>query len=235
MRPEDEACESEYEAILRVGKLDLDQVERIRVEQLEKFDLDLDDYSAILAGGSPFDVSSPEDQKSLVQKNVEAFFRKLFDEVTARDFPFLGMCCGNGLLGDYFSTPISGKYAEPISSVELTLNEEGEEDPLLKGLPKSFPVLVGHKEACDQVPQNAVLLASTSTCPVQMFRVGKNIYATQFHPEADGEEFILRINTYKDYGYFHPDQAEALISAIHGAETPYAQEILRRFVSKYHF
>ena len=155
------------------GEQDEAKTEGLESPVSDTFDLDLDDYSAILAGGSPFDVSSPEDQKRLVQKNVEAFFRKLFDEVTDRDFPFLGMCCGNGLLGDYFGTPISGKYAEPISIVELTLNEEGEEDALLKGLPKSFPVLVGHKEACDQVPQNAVLLASSSTCPVQMFRVGK--------------------------------------------------------------
>lgn len=234
MRPEDETCDSEFQAILKVGKIDRKSVDRVRVERLELFEINLDKYSSIIAGGSPFDVSCPADKKTGVQKNVEAFFRQLFDLVTARDLPFLGMCSGNGLLGNYYGTPITGKYAEPISSVMVTLTEAGENDALLMGLPKQFRALVGHKEACDTVPPNAVLLASSATCPVQMFRIKENIYAVQFHPEADGEEFILRINTYKHHGYFDPEQAEELISEIQGAETPVAGEILRRFVLKYH-
>jgi len=77
------------------------------------------------------------------------------------------------------------------------------------------------------------LLMTGSTCPVQMFRVGVNVYATQFHPEGDTEEFILRINTYTNHGYFEPHEAETLIKAIRGKHTPYAQEILRRFVACY--
>ncbi|MCK5442418.1 MAG: glutamine amidotransferase, partial [Maribacter sp.] len=70
-------------------------------------------------------------------------------------------------------------------------------------------------------------------CPVQMFRVKKNIYATQFHPEADADEFILRINTYKYSGYFPPEQAEELIDSIKDTKAPIPQEILRRFVQRY--
>ena len=66
-----------------------------------------------------------------------------------------------------------------------------------------------------------------------MFRMRKNIYATQFHPEANDHEFILRINTYKNHGYFAPEQAEGLIEAVRNAQTPVAQEILRRFVQCY--
>ena len=35
------------------------------------------------------------------------------------------------------------------------------------------------------MPPHAVVLASSATCPVQAFRVGRNLYATQFHPELD--------------------------------------------------
>jgi GMP synthase (glutamine-hydrolysing) len=66
-----------------------------------------------------------------------------------------------------------------------------------------------------------------------MFRMGQNIYATQFHPEANDHEFILRIKTYKNHGYFAPEQAEGLIAAVRNAQTPVAQEILRRFVQCY--
>ena len=232
MRPEDAAADSEVEAILRGGQLERSRVRRIRLEQ-ETPEVKLDQYTAAIAGGSPFDVSTPEEEKSRVQKDIEAFYKKLFDRMIPADFPFLGCCSGNGLLGQYCGTPISRTYSEPIGSVEVTLTEAGTKDPLLKGLPGKFDALVGHKEACDNVPPGAVLLGSSETCPVQMFRIGKNIYATQFHPEADSEEFILRINTYMDHGYFAPEEADELIAAVRNTDTPVAREILRRFVEFY--
>ncbi|NND14824.1 MAG: glutamine amidotransferase [Eudoraea sp.] len=233
MRPEDEATDSEFEAILRIGEIARDQAEQIRVEQGEIVDVDLDRYCAIIAGGSPFDISYPTDKKSEAQQHVESFFTRLFDQVVPNDFPFLGACSGNGLLGKYCGTSISSKYSEPIGSVMVQVTEEGAKDPLLVDLPKQFLALAGHKEACDTVPQDAVLLATSEACPVQMFRLKNNIYATQFHPEADVGEYIIRIHTYKYHGYFPPEEAEELIAAIQGTETPHAHEILRRFVSKY--
>ncbi|MEJ2585143.1 MAG: glutamine amidotransferase [Robiginitalea sp.] len=232
MRPEDATADSEFEAILRVGRLDENEVRRIRLER-EIPDIDLDGYAAAIAGGSPFDVSTPEAEKSAVQKNIEAFYQKLFDRMIPSDFPFLGCCSGNGLLGKYCGAPISGTYSEPIGSVRIRLTKAGRQDPLLSGLPETFDALAGHKEACDEVPAGATLLASSETCPVQMFRMRKNIYATQFHPEADSNEFILRIKTYKDYGYFAPEEADGLITAVSSANTPVPQEILRRFVQFY--
>jgi len=234
MRPEDETCKSEFESILKIGQIEREEVEQVRVEQLDGFDLDLNDYSAIIAGGSPFDVSSREYKKSEVQKNVEVFFKELFDRVIPLDFPFMGVCSGNGLLGKYYGTNISRRYGEGIGSTTITLSEEAENDPLLAGLPKEFVALVGHKEACDTVPGNAVLLASSATCPVQMFRIKDNVYALQFHPEGDEQEFILRIKVYKDYGYFPPEQADQLISALSGVDTPVPKKILRRFIQRYH-
>lgn len=232
MRPENEAAKSEFEAILRVGGLNRDEVHRIRLEQGIP-DIDLNDYSAIIAGGSPFDISIPQENKSQAQKDIEVFYDLLFDRVVPEDFPFLGACSGNGLLGKYCGVSISNKYPEPIGSVDICVTEEGMKDPLLQGLPNVFTALVGHKEACDNVPTGAVLLATSKPCPVQMFRLKKNIYATQFHPEADAKEFILRIKIYKYYGYFRPEKAEELISLVRQTNAPYPREILKRFVEKY--
>ena len=236
MRPENEAADSEFETILRIGEIEKERVHRIRVDQLEqpeKFEFDLNHFYAIIAGGSPFDLSCPADKKSATQKRVESFFTHLFDQVIALDFPFLGACSGSGLLGSYCGTDISTRYGEAVGGVTVMVTEEGAKDALLNGLPKRFTGFVGHKEACDSVPLNAVLLATSKPCPVQMFRIKKNIYATQFHPEADAEEFIRRIITYKNYGYFLPERAEEIIASIQGIETPFSNEILRRFVKKY--
>ena len=73
MRPEDEVSDSEFEAFIRVGKLKIEQVHRIRVEKYENPNIDFKKYSAIIAGGSPFDVSLPAYEKSQVQKKSNFF------------------------------------------------------------------------------------------------------------------------------------------------------------------
>jgi GMP synthase (glutamine-hydrolysing) len=67
-----------------------------------------------------------------------------------------------------------------------------------------------------------------------MFRVGQNVYATQFHPEGDADEFKLRIDVYKNHGYFEPHDADALKEKVSRKPTPHAQEILKRFVDAYY-
>ena len=235
LRPEDATADNELAAIKRYGCLSDGEVQRLRAEQSGLQDIDLDQYAAIIVGGSPFDISTPSDKKSATQLEVESGFNRLFDAVVGRDFPFLGCCSGNGLLGSYLGAPISAKYAEPVGGATVQLSEAGKRDQLLKDFPETFRVLLGHKEACDSTPPSAVLLASSAACPVQMFRVKHNIYATQFHPEADAEGFTIRINIYKEYGYFPADSAEKLIAAIENEESPQAQLLLKRFVDAYRF
>ena len=93
--------------------------------------------------------------------------------------------------------------------------------------------MLSHKEACDDVPPECELLVTGAACPVQMFRLRENIYATQFHPEGDAEGFAVRIEAYKHHGYFHASEAENLLQRIEAEETPEAKLILKRFVQRY--
>ncbi len=235
LRPEDATSNSEYACFLKYGQLQAEDTCRIRIEQTGiPVDLSLDDYSAIIVGGSPFDISTPEHEKSGIQKKIEAGFNHLLHQVVSQDFPFLGACSGNGLLGNHLGTRISNQYGEAVGCVKLDITAAGKQDPLLAGMPSQIDVLLGHKEACDTTPEGATLLMTGNNCPVQMFRIGENVYATQFHPEGDADEFILRINTYSNHGYFEAHEAEALKKNVCKTPTPYAQEILRRFVNKYY-
>lgn len=234
IRPEDEAADNEFAAMLRYGGLEMRNVRRLRIEKTGiPEDLSLRDYCAVIVGGSPFDISTPQQEKSAIQQKIECDFGRLFDQIVPDDFPFLGACSGNGLLGAYLGTSISTRYGEPVSCVTVALTEAGRKDPLLVGFPDRIAVLLGHKEACDTTPAGATLLITGAACPVQMFRVGENVYATQFHPEGDAEGFALRIRIYKHHGYFAPHEAESLIAATSRQQTPYAQEILRRFVKRH--
>lgn len=233
LRPEDEAADSELAAIRSHGGLEAGETRRLRIEHTGVPELDLDRYAGIVVGGSPFDVSTPRAEKSPAQLRLEESFWRLLDLIAERDFPFLGCCSGNGLLGSFLGASISRKYGEPVGGVDVQLTDAGKRDPLLAGMPETFRVLVGHKEACDSLPRGSVLLATSSSCPVQMFRVRNNIYATQFHPEGDAAGFALRINIYKHHGYFPPESAQKLIEAVEREDVRWSNRILRRFVATY--
>jgi GMP synthase (glutamine-hydrolysing) len=233
LRPEDDTSNGEFEAILKYGELDEKDTHRVRIEKTGIPRVALDDYAAVIVGGSPFDISTPQERKSEIQVQIESDFKRLFDDIVVNDFPFLGACSGCGLLGSYLQTPISTRYSEPVGGAMVNVTDAGRNDELLMEFPDRIAVLCGHKEACDTVPRGATLLLTNAACPVQMFRVGENVYATQFHPEGDGTGFTVRIHAYKHHGYFPPEEAEALIVEVNREDTPYAREILRRFVARY--
>lgn len=232
-RGEDVAADGEYEAFCRYGGLAPEQLHRVRLERDPLPPVDLDDYSGVLVGGGPFNSSDPGEKKGPVQRRVEAELAALLDELVARDFPFLGACYGVGTLGAHQGAVIDGTHAEPVGPVVVELTPDAASDPLLAGMPQSFSAYVGHKEAVRKLPDHAVLLASSAGCPVQMFRIKQNLYATQFHPELDGTGMAQRIAVYRDYGYFPRDEAELVRARAVAVTVTEPMRILRAFVERY--
>ena len=232
-RAQDVAADGEYEAVLRYGGLQPDELHRVRLERDPMPPIDLDRYSGIIVGGGPFNSSDPESSKSVTQRRVEKEFAALLDQVVERDFPFLGACYGVGTLGVHQGAIIDRTYGEPVGPATVELTPEGVADPLLAGLPPTFDALVGHKEAVRALPPHAVLLATSATSPVQMFRIRDNLYATQFHPELDVPGVRQRIEVYRDHGYFAPDEYEEVLERASSREIVHPHRILRAFVERY--
>ncbi|MFH8252498.1 glutamine amidotransferase [Microbacterium sp. B2969] len=232
-RAEDRPADEEYALFLRYTGLAESELIRVRLEADRMPDFDLDTLSGIFVGGGPFNASDPPPMKSLVQQRVESDFDALLSRVVAADFPFLGACYGIGTVGAFLGATIDRTYPEPISVVPVTLTEAGLADPLLFSMPREFEAFVGHKEAISVLPPSAVLLASSPTCPVQMFRVGQNVYATQFHPELDVEGITTRIHAYAGYGYFASDELDLTLAAVRRAPVSHPSRMLRTFVERY--
>jgi GMP synthase (glutamine-hydrolysing) len=232
-RPEDGAADDEYRAFLRYTGLAETQLHRIRMDAAPLPRLELSRYSGVIVGGSPFTSSDPAEHKSEVQHRVERELSALLDRIVAADFPFLGACYGVGTLGLHQGAVIDRTYGEGLGGVTICLTPEGMQDPLLRGLPDRFTAFVGHKEACTVLPGGAVLLASSASCPVQMFRIRSNLYATQFHPELDADGLITRIDVYRHAGYFPPDSAEELMAQARQHRVTAPMAILRNFVERY--
>ena len=110
------------------------------------------------------------------------------------------------------------------------LTDAGRADPLLAGLPDVFAAYVGHKEAITTLPSGAVVLATGAACPVQMFRVGRAAYATQFHPEPTAKAFAERMDVYRNDGYFDAADYDALAAEVVRTSVTEPLRIIREFV-----
>jgi GMP synthase (glutamine-hydrolysing) len=232
-RADDDVADAEHAAVLRCGGLAGDELVRVRLEREPMPALDLDAFSGIVVGGSPFCTSDPAERKSATQVRVERELSGLLDRVVEEDVPFLGACYGVGTLGVHQGGVVDRTYGEPISAVPVTLTAAGRADPLLDGLPDTFSAFVGHKEALTVPPPHAVVLARSATCPVQVFRVGQNCYATQFHPELDLDGIVQRVNAYRDEGYFAPEEFEQVLAGLRRSRVEVAHRVLRSFVDRY--
>lgn len=232
-RPEDLLARAEAASFQRYCGLAADELRWVRLEDSPLGHVDLDEFSGVMLGGSPFNTAIPEAFKSDTQRRVEHEIGALLDRMVPADFPFLGACYGVGTLAAHQGGTLDETYGEPAAAIEIQVTDEGRRDPLLAGVGESFTAFVGHKEACSVLPPNATLLASSAACPVQMFRIGENLYGTQFHPELDVDDFHSRITVYKDAGYFPPDEFQRVHDSAVGARTAAAHRILANFARRY--
>ncbi len=229
----DEASDKEHEAVLQYGELKTEELIRVRMEKDSIAKINPLDYSGVITGGGPSNFSDKKDNKTDSQIRFESEIIELYNTIFEHDIPYLGMCYGMGSITNYLGGEVSKlKFSEPVGSVKIVLNNSIH-DPILNDVPESFSAFVGHKESCQKLPEGAVLLASSSTCPIQMIRCKQNIYATQFHPELDVPGIIIRINAYKHHGYFDPNEADILIESVKNESILHPQKILKNFVKLY--
>jgi GMP synthase (glutamine-hydrolysing) len=233
IRGEDEAADDEYEAVMRFAGRDSTGVHRIRLTHEALGQIDLADWSGIILGGGPYNVSDAPASKSATQQRVEAELFALIGRIVDADYPFLGCCYGVGTLGTVIGAVIDRTYPEPVGGMAITVTDAGRDDPLFADLPDVFDAYGGHKEAAMTLPTDAVCLATSPQCPVQAFRVGENVYATQFHPELDLDGIDTRVDAYKNHGYFAPESAEQLKTEARQWDVRYPHSILRGFVERY--
>ncbi|MEQ8357938.1 MAG: glutamine amidotransferase [Cytophagales bacterium] len=234
IREQDGPANNEYADFLKYGQLDETDVVRIRMEKQSFSQLNPEDFSAIIVGGGPANVSDEETIKSHAQRRYEKELNSLYPRIFEKDIPFFGSCYGFGSIAAFAGAEISKtRFFEEVGFTQIKLNDASYSDKLFEDFPNTFKAFCGHKEACQDLPKGGVLLAGSDECPIQMIRFKKNIYAIQFHCELDAEGIAKRINYYKNHGYFDPEDAKKLINKTKNIITEEAHLILRRFVERY--
>ena len=232
-RDDERVAVEEHASYCRLTGLLPEDLEWRRVEREPLGEVDFDHYSGIILAGSPFTVSEPVEKKSPNELRVERELSALLDGVIERDFPFLGICYGIGTIGRHQGATVDRTFGESVQAARISLTVAGLQDPLFRELPPVFDGFVGHKEAISEVPSHFTVLASSPGCPVQAFRVGHNVYATQFHPELDAGSMSSRVRAYAHHGYFDPSELDTLIAGIEHADVRASHLVLGRFIEEY--
>lgn len=107
-------------------------------------------------------------------------------EALAIELPTLGICLGSQLLAKALGARVYPNGVKEIGWYELELTGEAAEDRLFGGLAARQTVFQWHGDTFD-LPQGAVLLASSPLCRHQAFRYGPAAWGLQFHVEMTPE------------------------------------------------
>jgi len=138
-------------------------------------------FSGLVSMGGPM---SANDGTAEIAKEKE-----LLLEAMDRDIPILGVCLGAQVLASALGASVYPGHHPEVGWGDVTLTENGKDDPLLAGVDRVLPVLHWHGETFD-LPEGAANLASSEKFQNQAFRFGSNAYGLQFHLEVD-EEMVL--------------------------------------------
>lgn len=212
--------EFERQAFLR--SLSVGSDELISVDFLaDGFKDDITSFDALIIGGSKYGVAQ-NDPKSIVPKLDELV--RIVNIAMEAEMPVLGICFGHQLLayvcgGSVYRDDKNEEYGTYL----MKLAPGAKDDPLFSGLPDTFNAQCAHHDRVETMPPDATLLAKSERCPVQAFRIGKNVYGIQFHPERSKEDYeeITRYR-FKDHG--------APAWAKHLAPSAEAETLMRNFV-----
>ncbi|MEG1425472.1 MAG: glutamine-hydrolyzing GMP synthase, partial [Raoultibacter sp.] len=96
--------------------------------------------------------------------------------------PVLGFCYGQqamavALGGSVGHTEVGEYGAAPLTRTGASA--------LLEGTPAAQTVWMSHRDAVSAVPAGFTITSATDVCPIaSMEDAGRNLYATQFHPEV---------------------------------------------------
>ncbi|EJC74682.1 type 1 glutamine amidotransferase [Rhizobium hidalgonense] len=96
----------------------------------------------------------------------------------------LGICLGSQILARAYGADNLLGAAREFGWHNIGVTGEGRADPLLQALGGEFTIFEWHADSFT-LPEGAVRLATSPVAENQAFRIGRAVYGTQFHFEAN--------------------------------------------------
>lgn len=154
------------------------RIEMVRPHHGDALPDTIEDFAAlvVLGGG-----------QNALADDAHPYFQQLLLLMRAfvdSDRSILGICLGSQLLARAYNAENIIGGASEFGWHEVSLTEDGVDDPLFQGVPPEFPIFHWHDDTFI-LPRGATRLAGNITTHNQAFRLRRAAYGVQFHFEAD--------------------------------------------------
>lgn len=137
----------------------------------------IDGYGGLVVLGGPMGVYE-EDEYPFIRPEL-----KLIEDALKKRVPVLGICLGSQMLAKAAGSRVYKGGKKEIGWHDVELTEDADGDWLFLGFPERFRAFHWHGDTFD-VPEDALLLASSAMFPNQVIKVGPAAYGIQFHLEV---------------------------------------------------
>lgn len=134
------------------------------------------DFAGLIVMGGPMSANDA-DHDRLLALEIEWLHSAL-----RANMPVLGICLGAQLLARAGGARVYRNRVKEIGWGEIEFTSHAHSDPLFSGSAGSEMTFHWHGETFD-LPEGAVLLASSAACRHQAFRLGSQAWGLQFHCE----------------------------------------------------
>ncbi|HOX38997.1 MAG TPA: type 1 glutamine amidotransferase [Candidatus Brocadiia bacterium] len=141
----------------------------------ERLPSDPSEWSLIVSMGGPMNVYE-EDEYPFLREETE-FLRRAIES----DVPILGVCLGAQMIAKACGAKVVKSPEMEWGWRNVYLTEEGRRDPVFRRFPSTLRVFQWHEDMFE-LPEDAVLLATSDDCPNQAFRYRRAL-GLQFHVE----------------------------------------------------
>lgn len=140
---------------------------------------DLDDITGLVIMGGPQNVDQT-DQYPWLNDEMQLIVR-----AKERSLPMVGVCLGAQLIAKALGGEVAAMEKPEVGMLPVRLTMPKFVDPVLQGIRWQFPAMHMHMQEVTKLPPGGMPLCMSDACKIQAYRVGLDIYAFQYHFEAD--------------------------------------------------
>jgi GMP synthase (glutamine-hydrolysing) len=129
--------------------------------------------------------------------------------------PIFGICFGHQLLARALGGEVGDHpQGREVGMVSIRCLPEARNDPLMSGMPSSFPAYATHTQSVLTLPPGATRLAGSAFDPNHAVRFGERQWGVQFHPEFSESVIRYYIDGQRDELLKQGQDADRLIGAV---------------------
>ena len=165
---------------------DLVETTIIRLDQGDKFPVNLDIFDGMICLGGPMDTWMEEQYPWMIEEKS-----KIKEFILNNQKPYLGICLGCQFLGEILGGKVIKSNPPEIGVLDIDIFDNKKKDLLFQNFDNNIKALQWHSYEVSELNNSDVtILGSSDITKFQIFKYKNHAYGIQFHMEVDENTII---------------------------------------------